>query len=260
MAKRYYWLKLQNDFFSRKEIKKLRKIAGGDTLTIIYLKMLCCSLQNEGKLMYEGLESDFVAEVALDIDEDIDNVQITIAYLLKTGLLVQVDDDEYSLLDAEKNIGSESAVAARVRKHREKEKALQCNTEVTGVKQIGNVEIEKEIDKDIDKDKDIEKDISINVVSDLYDLWVQSFGVISSFVKGLLDDYAEKYGLTETAEAIRIAKENGKSKIQYVEGVLKNRKLENATGGRESANKSAKRKAEEVDWAAESARVHGSKG
>ncbi|MCI6407776.1 phage replisome organizer N-terminal domain-containing protein [Veillonella caviae] len=258
MAKRYYWLKLQNDFFSRKEIKKLRKIAGGDTLTIIYLKMLCCSLQNEGKLMYEGLESDFVSEVALDIDEDIDNVQITIAYLLKTGLLVQVDDDEYSLLDAEKNIGSESAVAARVRKHREKEKALQCNTEVTEVKQISNVEIEKDIDIDIDIDT--EKDISINVVSDLYDLWVQSFGVISSFVKGLLDDYAEEYGLTETAEAIRIAKKNGKSKIKYVEGVLKNRKLENATGGRESANKSAKRKAEEVDWAAESARVHGSKG
>ena len=29
--KRYYWLKLSEDFFRQKEIKKLRRIAGGDT-------------------------------------------------------------------------------------------------------------------------------------------------------------------------------------------------------------------------------------
>lgn len=38
MAKRYYWLKLPDGFFRQKAIKKLRKIAGGDTYTIIYLK------------------------------------------------------------------------------------------------------------------------------------------------------------------------------------------------------------------------------
>ena len=38
--KRYFWLKLHKDFFKRKEIKRLRKIAGGDTYTIIYLEML----------------------------------------------------------------------------------------------------------------------------------------------------------------------------------------------------------------------------
>ena len=30
MAKRYYWLKLPEDFFRQKAIKKLRRIAGGD--------------------------------------------------------------------------------------------------------------------------------------------------------------------------------------------------------------------------------------
>ena len=38
MAKQYYWLQLKEDFFRQKEIKLLRKIAGGDTYTIIYLK------------------------------------------------------------------------------------------------------------------------------------------------------------------------------------------------------------------------------
>ena len=38
--KRYYWLKFRDDFFDSKRIKKLRKMAGGDTYTIIYLKMM----------------------------------------------------------------------------------------------------------------------------------------------------------------------------------------------------------------------------
>lgn len=148
--KRYYWLKLQNNFFLRKEIKRLRKIAGGDTLTIIYLKMLCSSLKEGGKLYYDGIENDFISEIALDIDEDIDNVQITVNYLIKTGLLEQIDTVEYTLKDAENNTGSETAVAARVRKHRKGQKTLQCNADVTDVKHLCNVE--KEIEKDIEKD------------------------------------------------------------------------------------------------------------
>ena len=62
--KKYYWLKLQNDFFSHKEIKKLRKIAGGDTYTVIYLKMLLVSLKNDGCLFYDGVEETFAEELA----------------------------------------------------------------------------------------------------------------------------------------------------------------------------------------------------
>ena len=38
--KRYYWLKFREDFFESKRIKRLRRMAGGDTYLIIYLKML----------------------------------------------------------------------------------------------------------------------------------------------------------------------------------------------------------------------------
>ena len=30
MSKKYYWLKLKNDFFAQPKIKKLRRLAGGD--------------------------------------------------------------------------------------------------------------------------------------------------------------------------------------------------------------------------------------
>lgn len=155
--KRYFWLKLHKDFFQRKEIKRLRKIAGGDTYTIIYLKMLLRSIMSDGKLYFDELEDDFASELALDLDEKEENVQITIQYLLKSGLLEMCSDEEYYLPDTKDSTGCETAVASRVRKHRERKKVLQCNTDVTQVKQLcnGELEIEKELEKEIEKEIEI---------------------------------------------------------------------------------------------------------
>lgn len=152
--KRYFWLKLHKDFFQRKEIKRLRKIAGGDTYTIIYLKMLLRSIMSDGKLYFDGLEDDFASELALDLDEKEENVQITIQYLLKSGLLEMCSDEEYYLPDTKDSTGCETAVAVRVRRHREKQKALQCNTDVTQMKHLCNGELEKE--KELDKEIEID--------------------------------------------------------------------------------------------------------
>lgn len=277
--KRYFWLKLHKDFFQRKEIKRLRKIAGGDTYTIIYLKMLLRSIMNEGKLYFDGLEADFAAEVALDLDESEENVQITITYLLNSGLLEMRSDDEYYLPDTKNSTGCETAVAARVRRHREKQKALQCNTDVTEVKHLcnGEIEKEKELYKEIYKDiehRDRDRDITISTTrenkeiensqsltpmsnTDIYDLWISLFGLISSFVKGKLDDLIDEYGLIDVAEALRIAKERGKSHIRYVDGILKNQRLENGANGHRGSNRATTRKDEPVDWEQEAAKTYG---
>jgi len=130
-SKKYYWFKLQNDFFTQKTIKKLRKIAGGDTYTIIYLKMQLLSLKDSGKLYFESVEDTFANELALEIDEDPENIQITLLFLEKHGLLDIVSENEYVLPETIQNIGSESNSASRVRKHRANAKTLQCNGTVT---------------------------------------------------------------------------------------------------------------------------------
>ena len=152
MATRYYWLKLQDGFFGSKRIKKLRKIAGGDTYTIIYLKMQLIAMKNNGVLEYTGLESTFAEELALDLDEEPENVSVTVNYLLSCGLMETNDNKEFFIPYAVMNTGSETAAAKRVRDHRER-KALQCNADVTEVKRIGNVE------KEIEKEKEIEIEI-----------------------------------------------------------------------------------------------------
>lgn len=158
--KRYYWLKLMDDFFDSKRIKKLRKMAGGDAYTIIYLKMQLLSLKKGGYLEYSGLEDEFYKEIALDINEDEINVQVTIQYLLSCGLLETSDSIEYKLPFVQDNLGSETASTRRSRKSRENaQKALQCNsgaTECNILQQNCNVEID--IEKDIDTDIEIEKE------------------------------------------------------------------------------------------------------
>lgn len=170
--KRYYWLKLKEDFFSDKVIKKLRRIAGGDTYTVIYLKMLLKSLRDEGKLYFEGVENDFASELALDIDEDEENVKVTIQFLMSYGLMEKVSEEEFVLAKCAELTGNECYSAERVRNLRNRQKkALQCNTDVT----LSNApvtkcnktvrpcneekEIEKEIEKELEIDIELEKEI-----------------------------------------------------------------------------------------------------
>lgn len=169
MGKKFYWLKLKNDFFSQPKIKKLRKMEKGDTYAIIYLKMQLLSLQNDGQLIFEGIEEDFASEIALKLDEDEGAVGAVIQYLQTQGLLALNKNEEYYLSETQSLIGSETESAARVRKYRnnvtEEEQALHCNEDVTngndevtggnGNDEQCNTEIElRDRDKELEKEKD----------------------------------------------------------------------------------------------------------
>jgi len=159
VSKRYYWLKLHNDFFDSVRIRKLRSIAGGDTFTIIYLKLLLYSIDKDGVIEYQGVEGTISEELALALSEDAENVGLTLQYLKSVGL-AEIVDDALKLPEAIENVGSETATAQRVREYRERQKTLHCNNPVTEVKQLCNVEIE--IEKDIEKNKKKE-DISYEI-------------------------------------------------------------------------------------------------
>ena len=155
--RRYYWLKLKEDFFTDKRIKRLRRISGGDTYTIIYLKLLLLSLKDSGKLYYDGVETDFIKELALTIDEKEDDVMVTVNYLIAQNLMeIIAENDEYFLTEIPSLIGSETASTRRSRKSRE-QKMLQCNTTATLMQQNCNTEIEKEIDIELEKEGERKK-------------------------------------------------------------------------------------------------------
>jgi predicted phage replisome organizer len=150
--KKYYWLKLKNNFFSQREIKKLRNIAGGDTYVIIYLKLQLHSLENVGKILYAETEESIVEQLSYDLDEDQQNIQVTIKFLVSHRLIEMVNNQDISMIETKELIGSESESASRVRRHREKNKSLHCNDDVT----IGNKLVTTETEQDIHIEKETE--------------------------------------------------------------------------------------------------------
>ena len=167
MAKKYFWLKLKADFFTSRAMKKLRRIAGGDTYTIIYLKLQLLSLKDEGALFYEGVEPTFYEEMALALDEDAENVRATLIFLESMGLISQKDDHEYILTEVPYLIGSETDKAELMRKKRERDKLQNSNNVTNALPPVTNcyteIEIEKEIETEIETDIETEKEKSKKV-------------------------------------------------------------------------------------------------
>lgn len=190
MSKRYYWLKLKEDFFEQRVIKKLRKIAGGDTYTIIYLKLQLLAMKNDGKLVFENVEDDFASEMALELDEDVENVKVTLMYLEKNNLIETISNEEYFLPEVLAVTGSETASAIRVREHREKKKALQCNNNVITKKQ-DVIEVKQECSVEKEKEKEITTNINNNnnnnIISDQEEkVVINSNGALQQEIKMLL--------------------------------------------------------------------------
>ena len=166
MMKKFIWLKLGNDFFTAPKIKKMRKMAVGDTCVVIYLKMMLLSIRTEGLIEYQGIESKLSEELALVLDEDESNVNITLLYLEKMGLIEMLSESSYLLPSVLALIGSESDSAERMRKLRSKNKELPslCDGHVT----LGDedVTLEKEKEEDREGEKEGEKRTS-HIISDL---------------------------------------------------------------------------------------------
>lgn len=168
MAKRYFWLKLYTDFFNQTEIKVLRKLAGGDTYTVIYLKLLLRSLENNGKIYYEGYDDSFYSEVATMIDEDVENVKFCMMFLERNGLMMYDTETEASFMAIDEMCGSETDSAKRMRKFRnnkkeqiEEPKASQCDKKVTleyrdksleNREKSSNLDINKNLDSNTNKE------------------------------------------------------------------------------------------------------------
>ena len=174
--KQYYWLKLQNDFFKQKEIKKLRRIAGGDTLTIIYLKIALLSLENDGILIFEGIEDTFSSELSLELDEPDEDIQMLLSFLQRNKMIEQKGEDFY-LNRIPEMTGKETGAAKRMRLSRQRNNGIICNnvtpvlqsvTQSKSKSKSKSKSIEKDTEKDTEKEKEKEKDNKYNVLFVFY--------------------------------------------------------------------------------------------
>lgn len=211
-TKKYYWLKLKENFFDEKTTKFLRRLPDGDKLVITYLKMQLKSLKTDGLLKYDRLMPSCEEELALILDEDVNIVKFTVQALLQSNVIEILDDNSIYMIAMQELIGKECQSAERVRKFRENKKlALHCNTNVP----MGKTEIEKEIELEIEKEK-IYNNFSVELKSAVKE-WLKykiernekykTTGLknLAKTIQSKLKEYSEK----EIIEIISLSMSNG---------------------------------------------------
>ncbi len=122
--RRIYWLELPQGFLDSLVVKKLRLMAGGDTYTIIALKILLKGLSEDSVIKYQGIEDTFAKELALELGESAIDVEIVVGILLACKWLTKENKKTYIVSKTQEMMGSESASAERKRKSRENKKLL----------------------------------------------------------------------------------------------------------------------------------------
>lgn len=125
-AKRYYWLKLKEDFFEDDTIAWIEEQERGKDYVLFYLKLCLKSIKNDGRLIRtvgDMLIPYSIKKLAEITRTDLDTAMVAIQLFQKAGLVELVEGDEIYLPKLEDMVGSETQNAS-IQRNRRHQKAL----------------------------------------------------------------------------------------------------------------------------------------
>lgn len=233
MAKKYYWLKLQKDFFKRHDIKIVESMQNGKDYILFYLKLLCESTTHEGHLRFSDTIPYNEQMLATITDTNVDIVKSAIDLFQKLHMIEILDDGTYFMNEVQKMVGFETEWAKKKREYRQKQVLIEDNSRTfeDNVRQEKEIEIEKEIELDIEKDKEIDKDKKKKeTYKSLVSRYTQNPLLVSS-----LNDYIEMRkkikGFTVRALELALAKLDKLSNDDDEKIAIVNQTIENSWKG-----------------------------
>lgn len=162
--KKYYWLKLKEDFFEEDTLAWLEEQTNGKEYCLFYLKLCLKSLKTNGILIRN------VGQILIPYDvkklgeitkTDIDTVTVAMELFKKIGLIQILDNGEIYITQLEQMVGSETKWA----KYKKKERELKKLDNVQLLSNINPKNVHTEIEKEIEKEKDIEIEVSTTKVA-----------------------------------------------------------------------------------------------
>ena len=162
-TKVYFWLKIDKKFFDNIFIKKLKTTPNGYAMTVIYMRLLLESLDSDCVLYYEGYFDNLKDELALKLDVSEEDMEITIEYFTKCGL-IQIDEDKNAeLTQAKAMVMSETNWASYKRGQRQNKENLDNVQKSWTNSNSCPTEIESEIESKIESKKESKKEIEIEL-------------------------------------------------------------------------------------------------
>ena len=157
--RKYYYLKLKENFFDSDSIVLLEDMKDGILYSNILLKLYLKSLKNGGKLQLDEHIPYTAQMIATLTRHQIGTVERALEIFRQLGLVEQLDSGAFYMTDIELMIGQSSTEAERKRAARLENKALlPPRTKGGHLSDIRPPEIEIELEKEIEIKREIEKE------------------------------------------------------------------------------------------------------
>ena len=151
--KKYYYLRLKENFFDSDELKILESMKDGYLYSNILLKLYLRSLKNDGKLVVNEripYSADMLASIT---GHQVGTIKQALSVFKDLGLIDVLDNGAIYMLDIQNFIGKGSSEADRKREYRQRIETDRTNVQ-TNLRQISEksppeIEIEIELEKEI---------------------------------------------------------------------------------------------------------------
>ena len=197
--KKYYYIKLKEDFFDDDAMKIIESMPDGYIYSNILLKLYLKSLKHNGKLMFNDRVPYNSTILSAVVGHQVGTVEKAIDVFKQLDLIEVLDDGAIFMLDIQNYIGTSSTEADRKREYRyriksEKEALGQMSGHLIG---HSSLEIEKEIE--IEKEKENRERVDFNSIVDAYHQHCPSFSRVRNLsdarkkaIKARLKTYSEE--------------------------------------------------------------------
>lgn len=255
--KKYYYLKLKENFFDSPEIKVLEAMQNGYKYSNLLLKLYLKSLRFEGMVRLNEYIPYSIDMISAITGIDSDTVRVAFDIFKKLKLIEILDDGTIFMLEIQNFIGQSSTEADRIRNYRKKiddtKKVVQGKC--TNVQQLNDKSTpEKEIEKEIEIEKELQQDNNNNSSSlkgnlDIFKHFEKCGFIVTAILMEQISADIEVYSKQWLMDAATEAMNRGKiNNYKYVLGILQNWTSNGRNEGNGNGATSKNNREEPAEW------------
>lgn len=231
--KKYYWLKLDRNFFKRHDIRIIEDMPNGKEYVLFFMKLLLESIDHIGELRFNDLIPYNAQMLSTITNTNIDVVRSAIKAFQELELLEIWDNQTIYISDTSKMLGEQKSTE-RVQRLRERQRLrIEDETLCNVTETLHETEKEKELEKELKEEKESNTLGNLNIndieeentqsgeLTEIIDLIQHEFKrPLSSFESEKILYWYKKLGYKFIEHALREAVIYRKLDINYIDKVL----------------------------------------
>lgn len=163
-SKKYYWLKLQKDFFKRSDIRVVESMPNGKDYILFYLKMLVESVSHDGELRFSDTIPYNDEMLSVITNTNIDIVRSAMKVFEELKMVSVLEDSTIYMNEVNKMIGKSCMSDEEKQNNAERQKRFRERKKMQLLEQENNdnvtvtLNVTESKSIEIEKEKDLEKE------------------------------------------------------------------------------------------------------